>query len=204
MIFLVGGGPLIGRDNVYRPRRPIAPLPNVARPRETFGQLVHIKISLNTPTQHRAIASKDDSMTNLAHRLVIQPDPLTITVDISPAELIDKIAILEIKSERIEDPAKRANVQDELHLLKRAHDRAIGRLPELDRHANDLRVVNERLWVVEDSIRACERARDFGLAFIELARSVYRLNDRRAKIKRAINERLGSRLVEEKSYATYD
>jgi hypothetical protein len=140
------------------------------------------------PAQHRAT----------------QPQPSMITAEIAPGELIDKITILEIKAERIEDPAKRANVQNELHLLNATRDRAIAGSPELDRLAIDLRVVNERLWDVEDSIRNCERARDFGLAFIELARSVYRLNDRRATLKRAINERLGSRLIEEKSYATYE
>lgn len=143
-------------------------------------------------------------MTIPARRLATQPQPSTITAEISPGELIDKITILEIKAERIEEPAKRTNVQNELRLLNATRDRAIAGQPELDRLAADLRVVNERLWDIEDSIRNCERARDFGLAFIELARSVYRLNDRRATIKRAINERLGSHLVEEKSYATYD
>jgi hypothetical protein len=143
-------------------------------------------------------------MTIPARILATQPPLSTITTEIGPGELIDKITILEIKAERIEDPAKRANVRNELHLLNGTRDRAIAGSPELDRLTADLRVVNERLWDVEDSIRNCERARDFGLAFIELARSVYRLNDRRAMLKRAINERLGSRLIEEKSYATYE
>ncbi|MFO0998236.1 MAG: DUF6165 family protein [Alphaproteobacteria bacterium] len=126
-----------------------------------------------------------------------------VTIPVSPGELIDKITILEIKAQRIQDPVKRDNVRRELSLLTETRDQTIPRSGALERLTADLRVVNERLWDIEDSVRTCERARDFGLAFIELARSVYRLNDRRAIIKRAISESLGSRLVDEKSYAAY-
>lgn len=142
-------------------------------------------------------------MTLPAQRLSATAEITTVTVPVSPGELIDKITILEIKAQRIQEPQKRCNVQHELHLLTETRNRAIPHSTALDRLTADLRVVNERLWDVEDSIRICERARDFGLAFIELARSVCRLNNRRATLKRAINEHLGSRIVEEKSYAAY-
>jgi post-segregation antitoxin (ccd killing protein) len=127
----------------------------------------------------------------------------TITVEIAPGELIDKITILEIKLARITDAAKLANVRTELDTLTRARDAAIVSTPELTADAAALKRANETLWDAEDRIRDCERAKDFGPRFVELARSVYITNDERARIKRRINERLGSRLVEEKSYASY-
>ncbi len=126
-----------------------------------------------------------------------------IRVEIAPGELIDKITILEIKAERIADAAKRANVLIELATLTDARGAAIRPDGEIDRLAAELRVVNEALWKIEDDIRACDRDGDFGPRFVELARAVYRTNDRRAELKRAINRRLGSRLVEEKSYKPY-
>lgn len=127
----------------------------------------------------------------------------TITVEIAPGELIDKITILEIKLARIADAAKLANVRTELETLARARDAAIVMSPELAADAAALKRANETLWEVEDRIRDCERAKDFGPRFVELARSVYITNDERARLKRRINERLGSRLIEEKSYASY-
>jgi post-segregation antitoxin (ccd killing protein) len=127
----------------------------------------------------------------------------TITVEIAPGELIDKITILEIKLARITDAAKLANVRTELETLARARDAAMVMSPELAADAAALKRANETLWEVEDHIRDCERAKDFGPRFVELARSVYITNDERARLKRRINERLGSRLVEEKSYASY-
>ncbi|MBM3733057.1 MAG: hypothetical protein FJW24_06265 [Acidimicrobiia bacterium] len=126
-----------------------------------------------------------------------------IMVEIAPGELIDKITILEIKLARITDATKLANVRTELETLMRARDAAIVSTPELAADAAALKRANETLWDVEDRIRDCERAKDFGPRFVELARSVYITNDERARIKRRINERLGSRLVEEKSYASY-
>jgi len=128
---------------------------------------------------------------------------LSIAVEVSAGELIDKITILEIKRERIADAAKRANVEAELETLARARDAAIRPSTELAGLTQRLKNINERLWVIEDDIRDKERARTFDAGFIELARAVYRTNDERADVKRAINTALGSRLVEEKSYAAY-
>ena len=126
-----------------------------------------------------------------------------ILVEIAPGELIDKITILLIKSERIDDPGKIENVRVELQVLEEARDSAVAASPELDRLTAELKSVNEALWEIEDDIRDCERNKDFGPKFVELARSVYRSNDRRAAAKREINELLGSKLIEEKSYAEY-
>ena len=124
----------------------------------------------------------------------------TISVPVSPGELIDKITILEIKRERITDAKKVSNVTAELELLTAARDRGVPASPELTQLTAELRRVNEALWDIEDAIRVCEDNRDFGPRFIELARSVYHQNDRRAALKRSVNELLGSKLVEEKSY----
>ena len=126
-----------------------------------------------------------------------------ILVEIAPGELIDKITILEIKVERIADADKRANVLDELATLGDSRAAAIPRDGEIDRLAVELKAVNEALWDIEDDIRACDSDGDFGPRFVELARAVYRTNDRRAELKRALNLHLGSRLVEEKSYKPY-
>ncbi|MGD8310314.1 MAG: DUF6165 family protein [Chromatiales bacterium] len=127
----------------------------------------------------------------------------SILVEIAPGELIDKITILEIKDERIADDAKRANVRVELATLAEARTAAIPADGEIDRLTAELKSVNEALWEIEDGIRDCDRAGDFGPRFVELARAVYRTNDRRAELKKAINLHLGSRLVEEKSYQPY-
>ncbi len=126
-----------------------------------------------------------------------------ILVEIAPGELIDKITILEIKSERIADAGKLKNVRVELQVLEAARDAAMAASAELAELTAQLKQVNEALWEIEDAIRDCERGGDFGPKFIELARSVYHSNDRRAALKRQINELLGSKLVEEKSYAAY-
>ena len=126
-----------------------------------------------------------------------------LLVPVSYGELLDKIAILQIKAERMSDPAKVANVQRELSALERtwmAHPAAV---QDIARLRADLKAVNERLWVIEDDIRDKERAQAFDDDFIRLARSVYFENDERARIKREINEALGSTYVEEKSYADY-
>jgi hypothetical protein len=124
-----------------------------------------------------------------------------ILVEIAPGELLDRIAILELKRERIADPAKLRNVGIELETLQTARDQAV---PPSDRLAvlvGELKAVNARLWDIEDDIRRCEHVQDFGPSFIELARAVYINNDHRAALKRQINDLLGSRIVEEKSYA---
>jgi hypothetical protein len=122
-------------------------------------------------------------------------------VPISIGELLDKISILEIKASEICDPEKRANVKRELELLKAIRQRDIAMSPELHKLHASLKEVNRRLWQIEDDIRAKERTKVYDLAFIELARSVYINNDKRAQLKRRANEITGSELVEEKSYA---
>lgn len=123
-----------------------------------------------------------------------------LTVKISPGEFLDKLSILEIKAERIQDPSKRAKVLHELESLRA--DWAAGPSPIADLGAlrRELREVNEKLWEIEDRIRVKEAEGRFDDEFIELARSVYRTNDRRAEIKRELNEALGSDLHEVKSY----
>ena len=126
-----------------------------------------------------------------------------IKVPISPGELIDKITILQIKSERMSDTAKVANVRIELALLETTW-RESGHATELIAiEWAALKTINEKLWVIEDDIRDHERARNFDARFIELARAVYITNDERAQVKRTINTKLGSRIMEEKSYAQY-
>ena len=131
------------------------------------------------------------------------PLSATITVEVAPGELIDKITILEIKLERMTDAAKLANVRIERDTLVAARDAAVPASSDLDALTAELKTINESLWEIEDDIRACERGKDFGARFVELARSVYFTNDRRSDVKRKINALLGSRLVEEKSYAAY-
>jgi len=128
---------------------------------------------------------------------------MSVLVPVSWGEVIDKITILEIKAERLTDPAKLANVRRELEALVAVREHEFPGHVGLADLAEELKTVNEALWEIEDEIRDCERARDFGETFIRLARSVYVTNDRRAAIKRQINDLLGSGLVEEKSYAPY-
>jgi Family of unknown function (DUF6165) len=126
-----------------------------------------------------------------------------ITVPVSYGEVIDKITILEIKSERIGDPDKVKNVRHELQLLERTWAEATRRKADISEARARLKSVNEELWEIEDRIRVSEAKNAFGDEFIELARSVYVTNDRRADIKKEINLALGSELVEEKSYEDY-
>ena len=123
-------------------------------------------------------------------------------VPVSWGELVDKITILQIKSERIAAREARANVTRELTSLSRTAGEAI-RSGKLEPLIAQLRAVNEELWEIEDKIREREAEGDFGQRFVQLARSVYKKNDLRAAIKRRINEALGSELVEEKSYANW-
>ena len=127
----------------------------------------------------------------------------SVLVDIAPAELIDKITILAIKSERMDDEAKLANVRHELDILTANRDKVIQASPELDALTAKLKTVNEALWKIEDDIRECEAAKNYSQKFIDLARAVYVSNDERANLKREINLLLGSDIVEEKSYKPY-
>ena len=111
-----------------------------------------------------------------------------ISVAIAPGELLDKISILEIKNERIKDPAKLQNIRTELAILQKISTQAIPQNQQISQLFQDLKKINETLWVIEDDIRDCERDKDFGPKFIELARSVYITNDERARIKKEINQ----------------
>ena len=124
-----------------------------------------------------------------------------ILAPIAIGELIDKITILEIKAERIQDPEKAHNVRAELELLRDLRARAGLNTSEMDGLTDELRSINAVLWDIEDDIRACEARGDFGPRFVELARSVYHSNDRRSAVKKRINVAFGSAIVEEKSYA---
>jgi arylamine N-acetyltransferase len=126
-----------------------------------------------------------------------------LLVPISPGELIDKVTILEIKSERMSDAAKLQNVRTELALLKQTWEASAYSAVDIRQEWDGLREVNAQLWDIEDRIRDKERESAFDQGFIELARAVYVTNDERAAIKRRINVKLGSSLVEEKSYKEY-
>jgi hypothetical protein len=125
-----------------------------------------------------------------------------LLVPVSPGELLDKITILRIKSQRIHDTAKVANVRAELQLLERTWA-TLGASHQLAADERALQSVNEQLWDIEDRIRDKEAVRSFDQDFIELARAVYQRNDERAAIKRRINVALDSSIVEEKSYKPY-
>jgi hypothetical protein len=134
--------------------------------------------------------------------LDIDEGAFMIEVPVSWGELIDKITILQIKSDRMRDEQKLVNVRKELALLtgKLGNNAS---LAEVARLTGELYEVNAALWDIEDDIRDCENAGDFGEKFVQLARSVYITNDKRAELKREVNAVLGSELIEEKSYQKY-
>jgi predicted nucleic acid-binding Zn-ribbon protein len=126
-----------------------------------------------------------------------------ISVPVSFGELLDKISILQIKSERISDPAKLVNIRAELSALEKtwmAHPAGVKDIAKLRAELKD---INEQLWDIEDNVRLKDKANAFDDEFIALARSVYQKNDQRARIKKDINLALGSVYVEEKSYKDY-
>ena len=136
----------------------------------------------------------------------IQQAPLlssTITAEIAIGELIDKITILEIKLENINDPEKLKNVKRELESLRVTYNFHIMQSDKLKQLKEKLKYINKKLWNIEDAIRAKEAKKQFDNEFIELARSVYFTNDERCRIKREINELAGSNIMEEKSYTDY-
>jgi uncharacterized protein YukE len=126
-----------------------------------------------------------------------------IQVPVSPGEVLDKITILEIKSERISDAGKLANVKRELEFLRNAWQQSVNQDETVRRIHSELKAINEALWEIEDDIRDKERVREFDQGFIDLARSVYVTNDQRADAKKELNVYLGSEIVEEKSYQDY-
>ena len=126
-----------------------------------------------------------------------------INVPISPGELVDKITILEIKKEFINNDNKLKNINHEYDLLMKIYTTQISETDGISELKNKLKEINLELWKIEDDIRDCEREKSFSDTFIELARSVYFTNDRRSKVKLEINLLLNSNLVEEKSYKDY-
>ncbi len=133
-----------------------------------------------------------------------QPNQIMeLSIPISPGELIDKLTILDIKSERISEADKLANVQHEQRLLEGIWRESGLETESIRSLRGELKAINEQLWEIEDDIRICEKDRDFGDRFIELARAVYVTNDKRAAVKKCINVELGSAIVEEKSYQDY-
>ena len=127
----------------------------------------------------------------------------TITIEVGAGELLDKITILKIKNRRMTDPAKLANVRNELAVLQRTWQEALLDSVEVAELEKALEAVNLQLWDIEDEIRECEARGDFGERFVELARSVYITNDERARLKKAVNLACDSAIVEEKSYSDY-
>jgi hypothetical protein len=126
-----------------------------------------------------------------------------IKIEVSPAELIDRLTILEIKLDRICDAQKRGNVEIEHAVVQAAYEAHMPASATLAALIDKLREVNLGLWTIEDDIRDCERRQEFGPTFLTLARSVYLSNDRRSELKREINALLGSKLREEKSYTLF-
>ncbi|MEC7763685.1 MAG: DUF6165 family protein [Pseudomonadota bacterium] len=123
-----------------------------------------------------------------------------ILAPVSAGDLVDRLSILRLKSERFEDPTKRANVLTERQALEAVAAHALPASDDLAALSAQLHGINATLWTIEDDIRACEARGDFGPDFIRLARAVYQTNDRRSAVKREINRLLGSEIIEEKSY----
>tara|TARA_B100001245_G_C22748925_1_gene362799 strand:+ start:83 stop:478 length:396 start_codon:yes stop_codon:yes gene_type:complete len=128
---------------------------------------------------------------------------MSIKIELSVGELLDKISILQIKAERIVDPSKLENINKELDVLISLWKDSAYSNNNLESETNELKAINEELWAIEDKIRDKERNQVFDKGFIELARAVYITNDKRADIKRIINSKTGSELIEEKSYSDY-
>tara|TARA_Y100000994_G_scaffold104801_1_gene86435 strand:- start:42 stop:431 length:390 start_codon:yes stop_codon:yes gene_type:complete len=126
-----------------------------------------------------------------------------ILVEVSVGELLDKISILEIKSEKIKDTEKLNFINDEYKILKDQLNTYIKNYSEIESLYNSLKEINSKLWVIEDDKRLCEKNSDFGEKFIKLSRDVHFLNDERAKLKLEINNKTGSKIKEIKEYTKY-
>ncbi len=126
---------------------------------------------------------------------------MSVAVEISFGDLIDKITILEIKADAVQDAASRGNVLHELALLQRRREQVLPDTPRLDLLQEELSAINRRLWAIEDRLRSKERQQQFDQEFIDLARGVYRNNDQRSQIKQTINEEFQSAVVEEKIFS---
>ena len=128
---------------------------------------------------------------------------MSVSTEISFGEFLDKLTILDIKCERIQDAEKLKNVKHERDVLRKIWKENEKSSVDISSEYNELKKINEKLWEIEDDIRDKERNKEFDKKFIELARAVYVTNDERARIKKEINLILGSDLVEEKSYSDY-
>lgn len=128
---------------------------------------------------------------------------MSVFVEVSWGELLDRVTILQIKAERIQDSAKVARISREIEALLPHCRQALDRIPTLQADIQALKGINEELWELHEAIRDCERQKDFGERFVALARAACFTNDRRAAVKRQLNDALGSGIVEEKSYPTY-
>ena len=128
---------------------------------------------------------------------------MNVNVEISIGEFFDKVTILEIKQDRIKGADKLININKELTALNLLLDNLPWSRKDVQAEVDELRKINEKLWVIEDDIRDKEAKKEFDQEFIELARSVYVTNDRRSEVKREINIKLGSDFIEEKSYEEY-
>ena len=126
-----------------------------------------------------------------------------ILVEVSVGELLDKLTILEIKQEKIKDPEKLKYINDEYSVLKDQLNKSVKSDPKLDEMINSLKIINDKLWTIEDDKRLCEKGSDFGDKFVKLSRDVHFLNDDRAKIKLEINNYTGSKIKEIKEYTKY-
>ena len=126
-----------------------------------------------------------------------------ILVEVSVGELLDKISILEIKLEKIKDLQKLKYIKDEYDILKDQLNQSIKDYKKIQSLYNSLKVINSKLWVIEDEKRLCEKNSDFGKKFIKLSRDVHFLNDKRANIKLEINDKTGSKIKEIKEYTKY-
>ena len=126
-----------------------------------------------------------------------------ILIEVSVGELLDKLTILEIKQEKIKDSEKLKYINDEYGVLKDELNKSVKTNPKLDELFNSLKKINEKLWVIEDDKRLCEKNSDFGEKFVKLSRDIHFLNDDRAKIKLEINNHTGSKIKEIKEYTKY-
>ena len=126
-----------------------------------------------------------------------------ILVEVSVGELLDKISILEIKSEKIKDPIKLKFIKDENKILKEQLDLNVNLNSEIKKLYTSLKEINLKLWIIEDEKRMCEKNSDFGEKFIKVSREVHFLNDKRSRIKLEINNKSGSKIKEIKEYTKY-
>lgn len=132
------------------------------------------------------------------------PAVTSVSIDVAPGDLLDRITILEIKSARLQSESALLNVRTELATLRAARDRSIPTAPGLEHLTGELRGVNETLWDLEEEVRRSEAAAKFGDEFVRSARRIIHANDRRAAIKQAINRMLNASFLDEKSFPLPD